>query len=637
MLVVSLTLVFVLYYVAMSLACGEGACRLAGDAQGPDDPRRRLAWFLLGTGFAPFAIGLLQTTFLILFAGLPYSWLGVFHGLVAVALLAWCRKGLGETWRAAAAYAAAVAPASRRVGAACVAGALAVLVYFTAQYAIRPIWHGDTLTYGVESKALMDHRSYTSRLKVTPQPGPDTNYIRFNDHPITYIGYLNAAMAFSPDRTQDLAFRAALELQNLSLAVVVLGLGLRAGGFAAVFSLCLLLFAQYFGMLMSMGSRSAFNLIPMLQALGFLRARPRGEAKAVADAVLPFLALLFLWNSHSSSLMVAPLLFAAMLAVTPGVRPRLALTGAFALAILLGANHLIVSKLETGELLGNEFRSANFVTITKPDIWTPPPAPDPGLALLPERLAHQYKEDGPLVPLTFVALALTGWAALRRRRLARPLVAAALLLLVYEAIILGFFDFLSRHLSMGHYTVPRFRFSIYPLTAFVLAGGVCANLRESARRARACNVLAVLLLVSGAAMAIGHWWGPRTDIQVVRQANILQLLENADSCWWRVDNALTDAGAPADALILTDSPVIPWYYTDRNVMCIQDTRLYDAQRTTDPETARRALNDFGVEWMVLSKAKYLSGTAMGVVVEQDFEKAGDCRYDEYFRRKAAAR
>lgn len=634
MSVILLTLLFVLYYAAMSFVCGEITVRLAGIKSTLDAPRRRLAFFLLGSGFAPFAIGLIQTAFLVVFAGLPFPLLGGFHGVLAVTALVVVGRGLFDTWRAVLAYAEGISSGRRGLGAACLAVAFAMVVFFAASYAVRPIWHGDTLTYGVESKALMDARSYAARLKVTPQPGPDNNFIRFNDHPITYISFINAAMAFSPDRNQDLSLRVALELQNISLAVVLLGLGLRLGGFAAVLTLCLLLYAQYFGELMSMGARSAFNLIPMFQALGFLRSRTDTNPGSLAWVALPFLAFLFLWNSHSSSLMVAPLLLVAMLAVTPGVRPRLVLAGAFALAFLLGANHLIVAKLETGELLGNEFRTANFATIAPPDIWLPPPPPSPGLSNLPQRFVHQVKEDGPLVPLLFLSLALAAWRIFRNRRAPRPLIAAALLLLVYEAIILGFFDALSSSLSMGHYTVPRFRFSIYPLTAFVLAGSLGWKEREDRpRRGRALGILAAVLLAGGIAMALAHWWSPRTDVQIVRRGDVLRLLENADSCWWRVQTFFKAEKVPDDALVLTDSPVIPWYYTDMNVMSVQDTRLFAAQRTQDVEVARRVMNDLGVEWMVLNKAKSLSGTAMGAVVDQDFEKAGECIYDEYYRKK----
>jgi hypothetical protein len=634
--VIALALVYCLYYAALSVATGAFPLRLlrAEAAAAPREPREILSPFLLGTGFAPCVAGLLHLTFLIVFAGFPPLALAGLHLAVAAAALFAFR---GECARARAAFAAMLRDAGGggKVGVAVFCAAFCFMAWMAGQAAIRPIWHGDTLTYGVEAKALRDERTYAARFVPTPFPNVH-NYIRGNDHPLTYVGLLASGLAFSPERTQDFGMRVALQLQNLTLLLVLAGLALRYGGFAAVLAPTLLFFAAYLGALLTMSAREVFRIIPMLLAFGFMPGRRAPLTWRGGRTLLLAAAFAFLWNSHSSSLMVAPMLYGCLALALPGLRSKAVLGVWLVLGFFVGANHFLVAYEATGHPLGLEMVGMDVARLGAPTTWTPPPPPRPGLAALPSRLANQYANDGLAAGVAAVALVGLCVAAVRRRRLPAPVLAAGIFTAVLQMQVLGLFDWIYPGFGAAYYEVHRFRFSLYPPAAFLAAYFLVLTVNRlwPARKSAVLAGLCAACLAGGAAFALARWEKNTVAVQVVRRDDVLSLLAVKQSCWWEVEKRLRQEKDGDKRLIVTDAPYIPWYYTDDNVMFLGDERLNPARRTTDPDKAAAELDRMGVAWIVLNKANALSNSALEQVIRSEaFDKAIDCVFDEAYRRQ----
>ena len=634
--VVSWGIAFLLYYVAIALACGAAAQALTGrDAAAAPatgtEQRQILASFLLGTGFAPFIIGGLHLALLLLFDGFPFKLLAALHLAVAAFALFWARGPLATVWR----NGREAWGAHRKTGwATLVLGGVcfAWMACYMGNAVIRPVWHGDTLIYLYESKAIRDGQSYCARLKTDNTPNAH-NYLRGNNHPLVYIGFLNAGHAFSPDRTQDLSVRLALQMQNLAILTTLFGLGLRIGARAALMGPVFFLFAAYFGALIGMGSRTGFEVVPLLLVFGFFPAKSRKLGWKSPNTWLLFSSFLFLWYSHSSSLLYAPLLFVCLLPFLSGWRSRGVMTSIFLLAFLLGGSHFIDAYFATGSPLGYEQVHYNTRLISPPTgSWLAKPTPPPGISRLMERLQNQAQSDGAIaVGLLFAALLLLPFS----RPLPPPLLGAWLFLLLCELQILGFFDFAYLSLSSAYFRVPRFRFPLYPVAAY-LEGFLFYRWTRSleGKKGWVSILLAALLLVGGLATSWKSWERSEVDPLLVQGSRTLARLDKAKSCWATVEKTITAQDGNVSGLILTDSGIIPWYYTDHNVIAVADPRLETARMAYTWQEALKVLDALGVRWIVLNKARFLAGTALDVAIMQSgaYEKAGECIYDNIYRR-----
>ena len=618
MAVVAFGILYFLYYVAISLVCAGatlGVLRLAWRHEGVDEsPRRLLAAFLLGTGFAPFLIGLLHLTLLIIFAGLHPAFLAALHCLLAALGLWALRAQLGAACKNALAL-------FREAGSAKWAATAVLCLLFgfmgatVVQTAARPIWHGDTLVYGVEAKALTAGRSYTARLPPIPHPNAK-NYIRGNDHPLTYIGLLASGLAFAPDITQDFSLRLALQLQNLTLLTTLAGLGLEFGGFAAVLAPIFVLFAAYFGNLIDMGAREVYRILPVLVIFGLPPLRGTKLALFSPRALLLFAAFLFLWNSHSSSLMLAPLVYGCLFLTMSGWKSKIVLSFWVFVAFLLGANHFIDAYFARGYPLGYEFMEYALQLISQPHTWAPPNPPPSGLSAVFVRLANQARIDGPAVGVLAVGLIGAATLAAKRRHLPVPVAATAVYLFILALQILGFFDWVYPAFGSSYFTVHRLRFSLYPPAAF-LAAYVLSVLGNRLPRARWNAVMSCVLVTclgGSLAVAVLLWEKPLVAAQVVRRDDVLSLLTVRQSCWWDVEQALRREEGGRPPVILTDIPYVPWYYTDHDVIYLWDERLIPARTTKDPAFAKAELDRLGVDWLVFDKADMISGSALDAVV-----------------------
>lgn len=626
---ISLTVLYCLYAAMVCACCGLVAHKLLEKdrAETPTAQSDHLALsdFLLGCGFGPWCIGLLQLMLLIVCAGMP-PLLIAGCSLVSAAAGLYSLRG-----RAVAAARTFRVCASRDrlscLGAWLALGAVALVVAFSLRASSIPLWHGDTLIYAYEAKALRDGDDYRARLPRTPEPGAH-NFIRNNDHPLTYIGSMASGLFFSPNRGQDLAMRAALQVQNVLLPVVLLGLGLRLGGAVGVLAPVLFLFYQYFGSLIDMAHRESFRVIPVLLCFGFLPEAGRRLRPASGRTALLLASMLFLWNAHTGSIAVAPVVLGCQLLALRDWRSRCWATGLCSLGFFLGANHLVEAYLKTGSVLGFEFVHEGMTHIRPPTPWTTAGPPSSGLSSLAQRFINQVDGDG-IVAVGCVLLGSLG-AFVHRRRLPAVVLAAAVFCLFNEFEVLGLLDWVHSSIGAGLYSVARYRFVLYPLGA-ILAGFFLTNQTKKIPFSLTTG-LGVLLLAGGAASAVAHWERAPMAANLVRDASVLSRLDPMKSCWGAVSKHLGDID-PARPVILADTTMIPWYYTDWQVLNVFDPRLETARMTTSPKTALAELDRLHIGAVILNKAKFLSGTAIEAALESPaYRKFVDCIYDEGFRR-----
>jgi hypothetical protein len=632
--VIANAVLYCLYATGVCLCCGLLSLRLlAGGGRCTTEPlASREVWadFLLGCGFGPWIIGLLQLFLLIVMAGLPPLLLA---GLSLIAVCASLYALRGQAMELAAATRIVLSSGvANRVGALLVVGVLLCVSAFALRAAAIPLWHGDTLIYAYEAKALYDGGSYEARLPHSPVPNAQ-NYIRNNDHPLSYIGYMESGLSFSPQRGQDLAMRLGLQVQNVVLALVLCGLGLRLRGWVGVLAPLFLLYTNHFGALLDMAHRESFRIIPAMLCLGFLPASLAPLRRGRTALLLA--AMTFLWNAHSGSLVVAPLVLGCQWLAVRAWKSRLTLATLFVLGLLLGGNHLLDAALKTGNPLGFEFYPMELARITPPKSWNAALPPKPGLASIAPRFVNQWDNDGPVVVLALCLGLLGVGGLLSRRKEVPPLVlAVAFFCLITEMQVLGLFDWVSTGFGQGLYTVPRYRLVLYPFGALLFAYLLVRLTRRLRGRASVAAAVAGMVLLGGGVFSAVRYW-KRTPLApcLIRDETILDRLAPVKSCWGAVGKAYGGIKGSAAPVILTDSPFIPWYYTDWPVLYLYDPRTDAARFTTRPDTALAELDRLRVGMMVMNKANVLSGSALGVVIESPaFEKTVDCIYDEGYRR-----
>ena len=509
----------------------------------------------------------------------------------------------------------------------------ALLLGYVLLAAVKPLWHGDTLIYAVEAKAMREARSYTGRLE--PMPKPDEhNYLRMNGHPIAYEGLLGAGLTFAWDRTQDLPLRLALQTQNVVLLLVLLGLGLRFGPLGVVACAASLLLENYFGALIDMSSRESYRVIPVLLALGLTPGVRRPLRLLSGRGLLTLAVWTYLWSAHTGSLVVAPLLLLCLMPVLRGPGALPTTLACCAAGFLLGANQLLLAVVQTGNPLHFELYHSGVTYIAPPNAWNSAPPPPVGLASMWPRFFNQAQGDGwPGVALLVFGLCATGVLACRRRPLPALVTAAALLALLSEMQVLGLFDWLSPSFGAQNYMVARYRFMLYPLGGLLAAYALSRMETKSWCGPTVRLTLALTLALGGMASAGGFWDRSPLDMAVVRSQDALARLNPVKSCWAETLRLIGEDHSGRPVVVFTDAPVIVWYYTDLNVHSLHSERLRPARETKDPTQALALLDSLGVTHVQLDKADTLVGTALGAAIfSSAFVQVGDCIYDRVYAR-----
>lgn len=630
------TIAYVLYATIVCCCCGLITYGILKHNRACASPERcqqlAVADFLLGSGLGLWCISIIQLGLLIVCSGLPPYGMAAASCLIAVAALYALRTQAREMARDL--WSCLSRDRASRMGAGFVLGAVLVVAGFSVRATLIPLWHGDILLYATEAKALRDARDYAGRLPKTPQPNAQ-NYIRMNDHPITFIGYMSSGLFFSPERTQDLPLRAALQFQNIILMAVLVGAGLRLGGMIGVLAPLFLLYYHYFGTIIDMSHRESFRVIPVLLCFGFLPAAGERLRFHSARAGLLLASMLFLWGSHSGSLAIAPVVMLAQAVVVRGWSSRVLLVALCALGLLFGASHHLDAYLTTGSLFGHQFWGVQMAHLHTPKIWRAPPPPPAGFSFLFEHFINQWHTDGAGAVLgLLLGVAGAGFALLRRRPLATPILAAAIFCFINEIEVLGLMDWVHPRLSPMLFTVARYRFVLYPLGALLFAALVLpAAGRLSFKKS---SLVGCLLLAGGLVSALVYWERSPMKMQLVRDDTTLSYLDPMKSCWGAVaaNIGTTNKDLP---VIVTESAMIPWYYTDWNVLTLVDPRLQPALMAQNAAEAQAELDKLHVGVLVLNKANVLSGTAIEEALHaQGYEKFIDCIYDVAYRRVSPA-
>jgi len=625
--------IYSLYALSVCICCGVVVCKLLRYEESSDSISQAnqsvLANFFLGCGFGLWAISLLQLGLLIVCSGLPpYFFDLVSIGITgttlylvrdnAIQIFRAFRESVFFDWKS-------------RLGAILVGGAILVTVCFSIRASLIPLWHGDMLLYAVEAKSLRDTRDYVERFQRTPQYN-SKNFIRMNDHPINFIGYMASGLFFSPNRTQDFSLRVALQLQNVILMVVLLGLGLRLGGVVGVLAPVFLLYYHYFGAIIDMAHRESFRVIPVLLCFGFLPLDKKKLKLFSARTALLFSAMLFLWSSHSGSLAIAPVVLLSQVVVLRDWRSRSAVILACALGMLFGASHHLDAYFHTGSLFGYQFWGVEMFRLHPPKIWHSSPPPPPGFSFVLDHLINQWHDDGAIAVVgLLLAIVWVGVAVLRRNRLSVVILSIAIFCFINEIEVLGLMDWIHPRLSPMLFVVSRYRFVIYPLSAVLIV--YCFRNMIDKIPSQIYFVLGGLVLVGGIASAIIYWQRAPMDFQVVRDDKTLSYLDPMKSCWGTVLKNIksVDKNLP---VIITDAPMIPWYYTDWDVMTLVDPRLKPALMAKTSDEARAELDKLHVGAIILNKANVISGTAMDDALHNSNYKIYiNCIFDVGYIRK----
>ena len=625
-------IVYIIYATLVCCSCGLVAYHILKCNTVCALPERcqhiAVANFFIGSGLGLWCISIIQLCLLIVCSGLPQHIIAVISFLISVTILYTLRAQAREFAReflCCLSY-----DRKSKIGASLVLGAVLVVAIFSVRAASIPLWHGDILLYATEAKALRDARDYAGRLPNTPEPNAH-NYIRMNDHPITFIGYMSSGLFFSPDRTQDLSLRAALQFQNIILMVVLVGVGLRLGGMIGVLAPIFLLYYHYLGAIIDMSHRESFRVIPVLLCFGFLPEVGARLRLYSARAGLLHTSMLFLWGSHSGSLAIAPVVMLAQAVVVRGWSSRVLILVFCALGLLFGASHHLDAYLTTGSLFGYQFWGVQMARLHTPTIWTPPPPPPAGFSFLFDHIANQWHTDGAAAVLGLL-LGMVGvaLAMMRRRPVPTIVVAASIFCLINEIEVLGLMDWVHPRLSPMLFTVARYRFVLYPLGALLFA--VLVSPVAGRFSFVKSSLVGCLLLAGGLVSALVYWERSPMNWQLVRDKTTLSYLDPMKSCWGTVASKIGTINQDFP-VIVTDSAMIPWYYTDWNVLTLVDPRLQPALMAKTAEAARAELDKLHVGVLVLSKANFISGTAMDDALHlKGYEKFIDCVYDVGYRR-----
>lgn len=233
---VSAAVLFIIYYISLMLTCGLLTWKLerlaqgqsAGQINGDDNDallRNGLASFLIGTGFAPFMIGLIQGLLLFFASGLPQSAYVVAHTVLISVTLISCRHDLRVFFSDALSY---LKP-RRWPAVILLALILAIVTSYAANSALRPTKAHDATVYALDARRLAENRFLSGLMTWTPD---DENHLTNHNHGSSYQLYLSTALLVGSEPRQDFPLRVAQQLCSVHVFLCLTGLGLSVSGTA---------------------------------------------------------------------------------------------------------------------------------------------------------------------------------------------------------------------------------------------------------------------------------------------------------------------------------------------------------------------------------------------------------------------
>lgn len=636
-------LLFTLYYLAVACLCGLLVLRIdRGSAGRTEVTRQDCAAFLLGSGFASFAIGLFQAACWIFLPGraLPF-YAAAQLGFVAVAgaamfrlwpllkdLVTYLTCDRGRRWRAAAMVLC--------VG---VVGCHALL------QSLRPVREYDATTYALDARRLAERRDFSALMGL--EPNGDNQFANHN-HGSTYQTYLSAALVYGSDVRQDYALRVAQQLLAIHVFLVLCGLGLRVSASVGLFAPPLLLTYFFFGVMMALASRDFYRLLPFVLCIGLIhpaKSWPGLNARGLAFGA----AFAFLWNAHSSSLMVAPLLLASMLVFCPGRRTKIVLLAIFVIACGTGGYRMMRSAVVKGSPTADSpFHNANYngTSIVKHWYEARTLMPDGFRRRAVFRIKSLLAADGIAAVGLLVALPVIGVAlALRRHRGPEPwpvhLSIAALFIFVSGLLLFGVLDVRNDKISTALTMNGRYRAHLYvilaPLAAFFILPRLPSLRTFGVSREKSTAVWAAAAVLGLSVGSFGWWY--RTSFPAFLDSYAGNEYYARQQEYFRWMGYIRDA-APGD-VVLMDYAYLGWYQTDKPILFTQDPRLRTLFTAQAPADVMQCLDDHRVKYVYMidleHKAIQNSRSALAEVLASDaFERVAEEKAVWYLYRRVDA-
>ena len=628
-------LFFAAHYVLMMALCGAIVWRMlaprrkAGptNSAGPE-PSARLAIFLIGTGFAPFVIGLLQGSFWIVVPHLHVRAYAAIQWTIVIAGLLILRKSLFEIGQEVGKW--INRDGSTRFGTFLVLATLGFAAVFAGGHALQPQRHYDTTTYALDARRLATERDWSAMLPAGAPIEPDNQFANHN-HGASYQAYLSASLLYRSKTHQDLPVRVAQQALAVHGVILTIGLALRFGGLVAVLAPLLLLLYPWWGHMIGSASRDFYRIIPFLLSIGLFRTQ--GVAPGFnAQGLLLCVAFAFLWNSHASSLMIAPLLAAGMCVVS--VRPLAVMTVLLACAIgaALGASHLIRAAIETGDPLAySPIYNVNYEGTAVVEPWLAARnQPEPGLSNAWQKLTVQFNSDGGpvsfepksfrknartilldcglnIVVLTWLSIiafcGVVGTRLVIGRNGSRapwppaPAWLIAGILLVSELLLIGAADWIKPQISPTFSMNARYRAHLYPIASVLIALMIqqCATPLLRRRVGSLRNLAGLGACGLAMFLALDRWSKPAYPPQPNTEKANAYLANQVPYYEW----ARYFRHIDRDELIVMDYAYLGWYQTENRIMFTQDPRLREAFIADDPARVIQFFDGLGVRYLYL--------------------------------------
>ncbi len=585
---------FVIVYAASATICGALVKRLVA----PTQEYAGAACFLIGTAFAPFALGVLYGSLLIVAPGLPRPG----HAVLEVAA---CAAVLALVWRAAVRdlnwtahmlwkLAGRRGPYWRLVAVGVVGGTFVLVMIYGFDSALTPVRHHDATVYALDARRVVE----SGRIGALMTHVPDTtNQIANHNHGSSYQLYLAAALTFSHDPRQDFPLRIAQEMLPVHLVLAVAALALLIRPMAAVFAPVLLLYVNSYVYMISTASRDSYRLLAMV-IVAALVAVP-GALLRRAGLLVGLLAFAFLWNAHTSALLFAPTLAGVAIVVTGSWRVRFAIAGACMVGFLAGGIRLTTAYARGGDVTAGSFDYYHFLSGTPllNQILGARGAPPEGLPGVVRRLNMHFREDGrTLVAATAIGLLLVAFAIARGAPVPPLVQIAALFIVIVELQIAGAFDWADHRISTLLAINPRYRLTLYPFVA-VLLGWVAARAVPRVPRGilRAAPLGLVLLLGLGTWNTLRHWgFQPLPYFIDAVAGDEFLASHDVSFSFLRVFRTI-----PQQDLILMDPAYYGWYHSQNRIIGLFDPRIHAALAARDSAAALTVLDKVGVTFVML--------------------------------------
>lgn len=611
--------IFGLHYILAAFLCGlcvrialrvPSTSQIDGEAPAADGDadfqRHEIAYLLLGSAFAPLAIGWLQSVWLIAAPGLPRFGYVLLHWAALIVIAVLLRRHLVYSLRSCLSF--CFCRLRRVIGTCVLLATMAVVVVWAITSSMLPWPHYDSTSYSLDARRLADERDYSALMSETPD---EKNHLTLGHHGKSYQFFLSVSLLYPTETKEHLPLRIASRIVYAHVVLCLAALGLQfstATGLLTAFLIVAFYPPLYW--LVNAASRDSFRLLAIVAAIGIVGAE--GSLKTNAGRICSFLAIAYVWHAHSSSILVAPTLAVCLLLPMAKSRKTAGMfIACFMLAAFAGGFGALESTLRQGRpgFVGNpNWWGTPLMTKYWDSRWGA--AGEPNLFA---KMLHHWQTDGMLlVTLIFISI---GVLLVRRIWRGKPnsqtLFVALLFVLISELQFAGVFDLAQKQISTAFFLNYRYRSHAVLVGAVLAAATICCLIKEFRLR-KAIDLLnhplrqvvlatgAVGLLAWTAGSKLDNWLQPE-HVYCTRWDEFQLELRNRKSRWGGYLTVF-DGVSPQES-ILTEDDYYVWFYCDhKNVLSVLDPRTRRIWRAQSGNEALRGLDELNIRYIHLYKA-----------------------------------